>query len=195
MSDGAGGAETLTAPAVPFGHDPRAVAVRRVAAIMIEHLDGLSVRSASEIWNREIEFRDTLSGPEQLYSACRTTIGAALDALVHGHFDDGRLGEVRALGKTASEQGTPLEVVLRGLRVDFLVLWSEMLLVARTTDPTTQQSLINSSEIVWGAVDAVTVQFTVGYRSNHEQRLRIEAARREALIVRMVKGEIGRAHV
>lgn len=176
-------------PAVPFGHDPRSVAVRRVAAIMLEHLDGLSVRSASEIWNREVEFRDSLSGPDRLYGPCRTTMGAALDSLVCGHLDDERMAEVRALGRAASEQGMPLEVVLRGLRVDFLVLWSEMLLVARTTDPTTQQSLINASEIVWGAVDAVTVQFTIGYRSNHEARVLAEAARREELVQRVIRGE------
>lgn len=196
MTDGVGSGTVarraravISSPSVPFGHDPRALAVRRVAAIMIEHLDGLSVRSASEIWNRELEFRDSLSGPDRLYAPCRTTIGAALDSLVCGRLDDERMAEVRALGKAASEQGMPLEVVLRGLRVDFLVLWSEMLLVARTTDPTTQQSLINASEIVWGAVDGVTVQFTIGYRSNHEARVQAEAARREELAQRVLRGE------
>lgn len=174
---------------MPFGHDARAVAVRRVAAIMIEHLDGLAVRSASEIWHREAEFRDSLTGVDQLYEPCRVTMGAALDSLIAGRLDEQRLGDVRTLGRLASERGMPLEVVLRGLRVDFLVLWSEMLLVARTTDPTTQQSLINASEIVWGAVDTVTVQFTIGYRSNHEARARAEAARREALLDRVCAGD------
>lgn len=180
---------SLPSAAVPFGHDPRAVAVRRVAGIMIEHLDGLAVRSASEIWHREAEFRDSLTGVDQLYEPCRVTMGAALDSLIRGRLDEQRHSDVRALGRLASEQGIPLEVVLRGLRVDFLVLWSEMLLVARTTDPTTQQSLINASEIVWGAVDTVTVQFTIGYRSNHEARARAEAARRDALLRRVCAGE------
>lgn len=156
---------------------------------MIEHLDGLAVRSASEIWNRELEFREYVVGPESLYEVCRATMGSALRLLACGRLEEPRVSELRALGRTASGNGTPLEVVLRGLRVDFLVLWSEMLLVARTTDPTTQQSLINASEIVWGAVDTVTVEFTVGYRSNHAAQARVEAARREAMLQRLLKGE------
>jgi len=178
-----------SAQRVPFGRDARAAAVRGIASIMLEHLHGLSVRSASEIWNREAELRSAMNGPDQLYASCRTTMGAALSSLVSGQLGDDHVREVRTVGRVASEQGMPLEVVLRGLRVDFLVLWSEMLLVARTTDPTTQQSLINASEIVWAAVDAVTAQFTIGYRSNHEARLRAEAAQREDLLLRILKGD------
>lgn len=190
------GEELVEGPAhaIPYGRDARAAAVRRVAALMVEHLDGLSVRSASEIWNREAEFRETLAGPEDLFGPCRTTMGSALRSLVEGRLDDQEIAEVRAVGKVASQQGLPLEVVLRGLRVDFLVLWSEMLLVGRTTDPTTQQSLMNASEIVWGAVDAVTSQFTIGYRSNHEARVRAESARREELLRRVVSGESAAPH-
>ncbi len=185
VSDAGGSA----ANTVPYGHDTRAAAVRRVAAIMLEHLDGLAVRSASEIWIRETEFRGWVERPEQLYGPCRITMGSALRSLVGVGPDDIRAKDVYDLGRTAAEQSVPLEVVLRGLRVDFLVLWSEMLLVARTTDPTTQQSLINASEIVWGAVDAVTVQFTIGYRSNRDARERAEALRREELVQRVLHGE------
>lgn len=174
---------------IPYGHDARAAAVRRVASLMVEHLDGLAVRSASEIWNREVEFHQTLSGPSDLVGVCRTTMGSALRSLESGTLEEEEVAALRAMGRASSQQGTPLEVVLRGLRVDFLVLWSEMLLVARTTDPTTQQSLINASEIVWGAVDAVTAQFTIGYRSNHEARVRAENARREEVLLRALNGD------
>ena len=189
VSPTAQGGSPGSAQTIPFGHDARAAAVRRVAGVLIEHLHGLAVRSANEIWNREVEFRDTVAGPEDLIDACRVTIGAALRSLETGRLDDDEVEALRSIGRIASRQGTPLEVVLRGLRVDFLVLWSEMLLVARTTDPTTQQSLINASEIVWGAVDAVTAQFTIGYRSNHEARARAEQARREEVLLRALHGD------
>lgn len=181
--------EGLLPPVMPYGHDARVASVRKVAAIMICHLEGLSARSAGEIWTREPEFCEHFAGPEDLYGSCRVSLGAALDSLVRGELDPYQADQVRSLGRRSSQQDIPLEVVLRALRVDFLVLWSEMLLVARTTDPTTLQSLINASDIVWGAVDAVTVEFTVGYRSNQGARARAEALRREAMVARLVDGE------
>lgn len=181
--------DALLPPVMPYGHDARVAAVGKVAAIMIFHLEGLSARSAGEIWTREPEFRQHFAGPEDLYGSCRVSLGAALDSLMRGELDPYQADQVRALGRRSSQQDIPLEIVLRALRVDFLVLWSEMLLVARTTDPTTLQSLINASDIVWGAVDAVTVECTVGYRSNQGARARAEALRREAMVIRLVDGE------
>lgn len=181
--------DRLLPPVMPYGHDARVAAVRKVAAIMICHLQGLSARSAGEIWAREPEFCQHFDGPEDLYGSCRISLGAALDSLVRGELDPYHADQVRDLGRRSSQQDIPLEVVLRALRVDFLVLWSEMLLVARTTDPTTLQSLINASDIVWGAVDAVTVEMTVGYRSNQGARARAEALRREAMVARLIDGE------
>ncbi len=181
--------DRLLPSVMPYGHDARVAAVRKVAAIMICHLQGLSARSAGEIWTREPEFCQHFAGPEDLYASCRVSLGAALDSLVRGDLDPYHADQVRSLGRRSSQQDIPLETVLRALRVDFLVLWSEMLLVARTTDPTTLQSLINASDIVWGAVDAVTVEMTVGYRSNQGARARAEALRREAMVARLVDGE------
>lgn len=180
---------TRAPQAVPFGHDARAAAVRRVAGIMIHHLTGLSSRAAVEIWTREVEFRDHLEGPDDLYESCSVTMGSALDSLNTGRLSDHHLAMVRALGRAASEQGIPLELVLRALRVDFLVLWSEMLLVARTTDSGTLQSVLNASELVWGAVDAVNVELTVGYRSNESEEARLEARRRQAMLHRVLDGD------
>jgi hypothetical protein len=181
--------DRLLPPVLPYGHDARVAAVRKVATIMLCHLPGLSARSAGEIWTREPEFCQHFPGPEDLYASCRVSLGAALDSLVRGELDPYQADQVRGLGRRSSQQDIPLEVVLRALRVDFLVLWSEMLLVARTTDPTTLQSLINASDIVWGAVDAVTVEMTVGYRSNQGARARAEALRREAMVARLIDGE------
>jgi hypothetical protein len=180
---------TRAPTSVPYGHDARAAAVRRVADVMTHHLRGLSVRAASEIWTREVDFWSLLTGPEDLYDSCSVTIGSALDSLRTGRLSGHHVTRIRGLGRAASEQGIPLELVLRALRVDFLVLWGEMLLVARTTDAGTLQSLLNASELVWGAVDAVNVELTVGYRSNESEEARAEARRRQALLHRLLDGE------
>ncbi|MEN9505370.1 MAG: hypothetical protein RI958_1296 [Actinomycetota bacterium] len=156
---------------------------------MIHHLRGLSVRAASEIWTREVDFWTLLTGPEDLYDNCSITIGSALDSLRSGRLGSHHVARIRGLGRSAAEQGIPLELVLRALRVDFLVLWGEMLLVARTTDAGTLQSLLNASELVWGAVDAVNVELTVGYRSNESEEARAEARRRQAMLHRLLDGE------
>jgi hypothetical protein len=163
-------------------------AIKRVASVMALHLEGLAARSAGEIWTREPEFRSHFERPEQLHESCRVSLGAALSSLSVGHLEPARATQVRNLGRSASTQGIPLEVALRALRIDYLVLWGEMLLVARTTDARTLQSLINASEPVWAAIDGVMVEFTGGYRSNQDERNRADAAHREALVARLLDG-------
>lgn len=164
-------------------------AIKRVASLLLLHLDGLAARSVGEIWTREAEFRDYVAGPEQLFDGCKVSLGSALACLDVGRLEAERAERVRNLGRSASMQGIPLEVALRALRIDYLVLWSEMLLVARTTDARTLQSLINASEPVWAAIDSVIVEFTAGYRSRQDERSRAEAAHREALVGRLLEGK------
>lgn len=168
--------------------DLQRAAIKRVAGLLILHLDGLAARSVGEIWTREPEFHDYLAGPEQLFDGCKVSLGSALACLDVGRLEVERAERVRNLGRSASMQGIPLEVALRALRIDYLVLWSEMLLVARTTDARTLQSLLNASEPVWAAIDSVIVEFTAGYRSRQDERSRAEAAHRETLVLRLLDG-------
>jgi hypothetical protein len=163
-------------------------AIKRVAGVLALHLDGLAARSVGEIWTREPDFRNHVAAPEQLLDSCKVSLGAALASLIDGHLEPSRADRVRDLGRSASQQGIPLEVALRALRIDYLVLWSEMLLVARTTDARTLQSLLNASEPVWAAIDGVMIEFTTGYRSRQDERSRAEAAHRESLVLRLLDG-------
>lgn len=163
-------------------------AIRRVAALLLLHLDGLAARSVGEIWTREAEFHEYVAGPEQLFEGCKVSLGSALSFLEAGVLNGERAERVRQLGRSASMLGMPLEVALRALRIDYLVVWSEMLMVARTTDARTLQSLLNASEPVWASIDRVIFEFTAGYRSRQDERSRSDAARREALVLHLLEG-------
>ncbi len=163
-------------------------AIRRVASVLDLHLNGLAARSVGEIWTREPDFRIHVAAPEQLFDSCKVSMGAALSSLIDGQLRPERADGVRGLGRSASQQGIPLEMALRALRIDYLVLWSEMLLVARTSDARTLQSLLNASEPVWAAIDGVMIEFTNGYRSRQDERVRAEAAHREALVLKLLDG-------
>jgi len=169
--------------------DPSAGSVRRVAAVMLEHLEGLAARSAAEIWNREQELRGRVSSPDGLIGPCRVTIGCALRSLAQGKFDDTTAQELRVLGRRSSEQGLPLETLLRALRVDSLVLWGEMLLVARSLDPSILQGLVDAAEIVSRIIDDVTVEFTTGYCLNQGERALADERRRDALLDGLLVGQ------
>lgn len=163
-------------------------AIRRVASVLELHLNALAARSVGEIWTREPDFHHHVAAPEQLLDSCKISMGAALASLIDDHLKPAQADGVRSLGQAASQQGIPLEMALRALRIDYLVLWSEMLLVARTSDARTMQSLLNASEPVWAAIDGVMVEFTNGYRSRQDERTRAEAAHREALVLRLLDG-------
>lgn len=174
------------APGTP--PDLQREAIQRVASVLELHLNALAARSVGEIWAREPDLRHHVAEPELLLDSCRVSMGAALASLIDGQLMPERAGGVRSLGRAASQQGIPLEMALRALRIDYLVLWSEMLLVARTSDARTLQSLLNASEPVWAAIDGVMIEFTTGYRSRQDERVRAEAAHREALVLRLLDG-------
>lgn len=163
-------------------------AIRRVASVLELHLNALAARSVGEIWTREPDFHRHVAAPEQLFDSCKISMCAALASLIDDHLKPAQADGVRSLGRAASQQGIPLEIALRALRIDYLVLWSEMLLIARTSDARTMQSLLNASEPVWAAIDGVMVEFTHGYRSRQDERTRAEAAHREALVLRLLDG-------
>lgn len=181
-------APSSDAPAQGPPPDLQREAIRRVASVLELHLNALAARSVGEIWTREPDLRHHVAAPEQLLDSCRVSMGAALASLIDGQLKPERADGVRSLGRAASQQGIPLEMALRALRIDYLVLWSEMLLVARTSDARTLQSLLNASEPVWAAIDGVMIEFTNGYRSRRDERTRAEAAHREALVLRLLDG-------
>lgn len=163
-------------------------AIQRVVGLLALHINALAARSVGEIWTREREIRNFVNAPELLLDSCKVSMGAALASLFDGELSNEHAQSVRNLGRAMSQQRIPLEIALRALRIDHLVLWSEMLLVARTTNARTLHSLLNASEPMWAAINGVMNEFSAGYRSRQDERLRAETAHRENLVLRLLDG-------
>ena len=134
---------------------------------------------------------DTMPLPS---SEIRRTGAASFDALIRGlqHGIDGRNGRAERLaiatdvGVTRARAGIPIESLMTAIRLDFSILWGELISLASDADA---GLLVRHADRVWNIVDAYASQTQSTYMAER-QRMQNEASSVRQAYVAALFGEI-----
>ena len=143
-------------------------------------LDGLSVDRLSSLFlERVLRLGDYRDGTLPASEIRRTAAVSfrALIASLRGASDERELAAVRQdialeVGVSRARAGVPVESLTSAIRLDFTVLWSELMQLA---DPADAELLVRRAETVWDVVDSYAMQTQATYLAER-QRMAQEAS-------------------
>ena len=143
-------------------------------------LDGLSVDRLSSLFlERVLRLEDYRDGTLPASEIRRTAAASfrTLIASLRQTSDQRELAAVRQdialeVGVSRARAGVPVESLTSAIRLDFTVLWNELMLLA---DPADAELLVRRAETVWHVVDSYAVQTQATYL-DERQRMAQEAS-------------------
>ncbi|WP_461169244.1 helix-turn-helix domain-containing protein [Arthrobacter sp. Z1-15] len=143
-------------------------------------LDGLSVDRLSSLFlERVLRLEDYRDGTLPA-SEIRRTAAASFRTLIASLRQTSNQRELAAVrqdialevGVSRARAGVPVESLTSAIRLDFTVLWNELMLLA---DPADAELLVRRAETVWHVVDSYAVQTQATYL-DERQRMAQEAS-------------------
>ncbi|WP_120522330.1 helix-turn-helix domain-containing protein [Arthrobacter celericrescens] len=153
-----------------------------------EGWDGLLTRLAAQVPRMAAGFVERISAipeyasggvtTEELLTTAKQTFEQLVAALRNGRTElDGELASAaRALGGRRARAGIPPESLMSAVRLDFPVIWTELLALV---DPADGAALNSRVEEVWNVVDQYATQTRNGYLDE-----RVRMAHEEAVVER-----------
>lgn len=160
---------------------------RAAAARWNELLDRLSVDVLTETFiDRVLQLGDYREGVLPA-SEIRRTGAASFEALIESlrpeADSDHLLGERQNIafdvGVSRARAGIPVESLMTAIRLDFTVLWSELMALA---DPQDAALLVHRAERVWQVVDSYAAQTQATYMAERQRMAHEESSVRQGYV-------------
>ena len=157
-------------------------------SIADEGWDNLLTRLAARVPEMAARFVEKVSGipeyasggvgREELLATAELTFDDLVAGLRQGQseLDNGLAMAARSLGARRAQAGIPAESLMSAVRLDFPVMWSELLALA---DPKDGAAISSRVEEVWNLVDQYATQTRNGYLDE-----RVRMAQEEAVVER-----------
>ncbi|GAB2865187.1 PucR family transcriptional regulator [Nocardioides pacificus] len=173
-----------------------------LAAHRATRVPALTDRLVATIQAQNAGYRTTgLVPDDDLRESCRDNIARVLDLLaaaVEGRepcAEDGWYDAARATGRRRSEQGLPLDDVLRSFRLGGRLIWDD--LVQQAEETLDAQALREIGTRLWEVVDETSAQVAAAYHVSERSRVRADEQLRAELWEGLLSGraaEPGFAH-
>ncbi|QHK20455.1 PucR family transcriptional regulator [Pseudarthrobacter psychrotolerans] len=169
-------------------HNNEDVAVSRRWSELVELLhdkvDTLAGKFITQV--REIpEYRDSSVDIDEIMQTARETFHRLVNALRSGGSRPG--GELdgefsAALGAKRARSGIPAEALISAVRLDFTILWAELLAIA---DPADAPMLTSRVDQVWRVVDEFAARTNASYLNERVRMAQEESSIQNEFIARL----------
>ncbi len=146
-------------------------------------VDSLTEKFIGQIWQME-EYRDSGIGTAEIADTARDTFHRLVYALKNGpgtllDYDSGLAGQ---LGTKRARAGIPAEALISAVRLDFTLLWAELLDLATPADA---PMLTSKVEQVWRIVDEFATRTHTSYLNERVRMAQEESSLQHEFIARL----------
>jgi len=169
-------------------HNNEDVAVSRrwseLVELLHDRVDTLAGKFITQV--REIpEYRESTVDADEIMLTARETFHRLVNALRSGGSRPG--GELdgefsAALGAKRARSGIPAEALISAVRLDFTILWAELLAIA---DPADAPMLTSRVDQVWRVVDEFAARTNASYLNERVRMAQEESSIRNEFIARL----------
>jgi hypothetical protein len=152
--------------------------------LLHDRVDVLAGKFISQV--REIpEYRESVVDTEEIMQTARETFHRLVNALRNGGSRPG--GELdgefsAALGAKRARSGIPAEALISAVRLDFTILWAELLAIA---DPADAAMLTSRVDQVWRVVDEFAARTNASYFNERVRMAQEESSIQNEFIARL----------
>lgn len=166
--------------------------IRGIAKRLLQdQLDELTARAVSLIQSDEPEYALSRVSQADLKRSMRRTLALALARITGEAIPDDLVTAASEVGRLRAEQGLPLSALLHSYRLDLRVLWEAIIREGRADGVAGEQGFLESSILVWEAVEANTAEVVDAYRSAKEDQSKsLDVLRRRAFEKLVLTGEV-----
>jgi hypothetical protein len=179
-------------PAIDTSAEAR---IKLIAKRLLEdQLDELTTRAVSMIQSDEPEYAQSRVSQADLKRSMRRTLALALVRITGEAIPDDLITAAAEVGRLRAEQGLSLSALLHSYRLDLRVLWEAIIREGRADGVAGEQGFLESSILVWEAVEANTSEVVDAYRRAKEDQSRnLDVLRRRAFEKLVLTAELDSA--
>lgn len=175
--------KTKSEAAPPWG----ATAVS-AAITLLPRAQEIADRSVGWVCEHDPQYSDLVTVAD-LRQASRLCVQLVLSQLAAFPLDEGLREAPEMIGHARAVQAAPLEAVLRGLRIDYRLVWEAMLDLAATNDQLNMLELLTDGAArVWDVIDTISVRVAVAYREVEGELRRSSEEHARVLMGALIRG-------
>ncbi|HTJ67671.1 MAG TPA: helix-turn-helix domain-containing protein [Actinospica sp.] len=169
-----------------------AAPVRLLTESLLGSVPALTDLLVGAIYEQNPAYRRMSSVPrEDLWQSCHDNITRIVQLITDPDQPEGgdeRFDAARATGSRRAQQRMPLEDVIRSFRLGGRIVRTALIDQSRLRGDVDTDALLEMVGRVWDAVDAVSSQVELSYRSAERQLVRADEQRRAALWEGLLQG-------
>lgn len=151
----------------PLGSDE--AWVREVARRLLdEQLGDLTELAIARVNADEPEYAQSRVSQADLRRSMSRTLALALARVARDEIPQELQTAASEVGRLRAEQGLSLPALLHSYRIDLRILWEAIIREGRAAGLTSHEGLLESSLVVWEAVEANTAEVVDAYRRARE---------------------------
>jgi hypothetical protein len=136
--------------------------------LLAEQLTELTAIAVDRVNRDEPEYARSLVSHDDLNRSMRRTLALALTRLAGDPIPDELRTAAAEVGRLRAEQGLPLAALLHSYRIDLRILWEAMIREGRAQELVSEEGFLESSILVWEAVEANIAEVVEAYRRAQE---------------------------
>lgn len=158
--------------------------------LLEEQLDDLTELAVRSLRADEPDYADSQVSRADLSRSMRRTLGLALARIAGEPIPEELRTAASEVGRLRAQQGLPLAALLHSYRLDLRILWEAIIREGRAAGVAGDEGFLESSILVWEAVEANTAEVVDAYREAHEDMSKsLDVLRRQAFERLVVAGE------
>ena len=165
--------------------------IRDAARRLLEsHLEDLTDSAIARVNADEPEYAQSRVSQSDLKRSMTRTLALALTRVAGDEIPPELETAASEVGRLRAEQGLSLPALLHSYRIDLRILWEAIIREARAAGLRQHEDLLESSIVVWEAVEANTAEVVDAYRRAREEMSKsIDVLKRRAFERLVVMGE------
>lgn len=150
--------------------EPSETWIRDVARLLLrERLEDLTDLAIARVLTDEPEYAQSRVSQSDLRRSMARTLALALTRVAGDEIPPELQTAASEVGRLRAEQGLSLPALLHSYRIDLRILWEAIIREGRASGFTPEEDLLESSIVVWEAVEANTAQVVDAYRRAREE--------------------------
>jgi PucR-like helix-turn-helix protein/diguanylate cyclase with GGDEF domain len=172
---------TMAATELGMVTDPHE-AIRLVAGRLLDtSLETLVHRAVERLRADEPEYATSEVSRSDLVNMMRKTLALALTRAAGRPIPPAIVDAAAEAGRVRARQRLPLPALLHAFRIDLRILWEAVIDEGRSIGLTANESFVESSVLLWEAVERNTAEMVDSYRSTeHDLALHLDELRHAA---------------
>jgi DNA-binding PucR family transcriptional regulator len=160
----------------------------RAAIALIPRAEEIADHSVGWVCEHDPEYSDLVPTAD-LRNASRLCVQLVLSQVAAQPLADELHTASEAIGRARAAQTAPLEAVLRGLRIDYRLVWEAMLELAATDPDLDMLELLTAGAArVWDVIDAISVAVAAAYREVEGELRRSSEEQAAILMSALIRG-------